>query len=150
VMLVADRSESIGPEGRLAAMHFVHEAWESRGDARVGLIAFDGTAEVRRPLDVASLDDSEGKYGVTPLGPTGAPGTHIAAAVRLAAAALPDAGERRIVLLSDGRATRGDALAEVRRAERAGIVVDTVPVGFASDKLTLARVSARELRVADG
>ncbi len=84
------------------------------------------------------------------LGAVSAPGTDVAAAVRLSVAALPSSGERRIVLITDGRATRGDAIAEIRRAEGAGIVVDTVPIGVASERLTIARVSAREPRVADG
>jgi uncharacterized membrane protein/Mg-chelatase subunit ChlD len=148
VMLVVDRSASVGPEGRAAAERFVREALEKRGDARVGVIAFDGKPEVRGTLDGVAVAAAED--GVPRLGEVTSPGTDVAAAVRLAAAVLPDAGERRIVLLSDGRGTRGDALAEVRRAGDTGIVVDTVPIGAPSGKLTLTRVAAREPRVADG
>jgi uncharacterized membrane protein len=149
VMLVADRSRSLGAAGRVAVEGFVREAWEHRGAARVGLVAFDGAPELRR-----SLEDPLGEDADAPpptLGVPLAPGTDLAAAVRLAAAAMPDAGARRIVLVTDGRATRGDALAEVRRAERAGIEVDTVPMGSTSpDGTLISRVTAREPRLADG
>jgi uncharacterized membrane protein len=145
VMFVVDRSESVGNDGRVAADVFLREAWEHRGFTRVGLIEFDAQPELRR----AVADDRD-----DPLPSIGSPhgrGSDVAAALRLAVAALPDAGERRIVLVSDGRATRGDAIAEVRRAERAGILVDTVPIGgVPPSSATLSRVSARETRVADG
>jgi uncharacterized membrane protein len=156
VVFAVDRSESVGAEGRQAAERFVRDAVAARGDARVGLVAFDGAAELVRPVDaVFSFDDlaaGEDALALPHVGRPQAPGTDVAAAVRLAVAALPNGGERRIVLLTDGRATRGDALAEIRRAEAAGIVVDTVPIGGATaDEMDrIARVTTREPRLAEG
>lgn len=151
VMFVVDRSASVGDEGAKAADHFLKRAWEARGDARVGLIAFDGAPEIRRSLDDALPDGTDFDNPFPKLGPVGSPGTDIAAALRLAAASLPDTGERRIVLLTDGNATRGDALAEVRRARSQGIAVDTVPIGATLlGTPTVARASVREPRVAEG
>ncbi|MFT3772343.1 MAG: VWA domain-containing protein [Minicystis sp.] len=151
VMIVADRSESVGQEGRIAAERFIREVWEHRGSAKVGVVAFDGVAEIRRPVDLASAPEAEADDPAPEITPRLSRGTDLAAAVRLAAAALPDSGERRLVLVTDGRATRGDALAEVRRAREAGIEVDTVPIG-GSPSLSpmVARVTAREPRLADG
>jgi uncharacterized membrane protein len=149
VMLVVDRSESLGDEGRALGQRFVSDVWEARGDVHVGVVAFDAAAEMRSlPADLAPRGDG------APAPELGAPqgrGSDLAAAVRLGAAALPDAGERRLVLVSDGRATRGDVLAEVRRARAAGIEVDTLPVGGApSAAAGVLRLQAREPRLADG
>lgn len=150
LMIVADRSASVGAAGRSAADRFIADVWSRRGSARVGLVAFDGQPEIQRPIDVTVPEDDVA--AVTPEVPAGAAaGTDLASAVRLAVAALPAGGERRIVLLTDGRETRGDALAEVRRARAEGIEVDTVPIG-GGGAITpaVARVTARESRVADG
>ncbi|MCP4225406.1 MAG: VWA domain-containing protein, partial [Actinomycetia bacterium] len=60
-------------------------------------------------------------------------GTDLAAAVRLGAAALPGDTRRRLVLISDGRPTTGDASAEAERLATDGIPLDVVvidpPVG---------------------
>ena len=143
VVFVVDRSESVGPQGRAVAEHFVREASKEHGDTHLGLVAFDGEAEIR------SLDDlaDDGPLAGVP----GMRGSDLAGAVRLAAASLPDEGERRMVLLTDGRGTRGDALAEVRRARAAGIEVDAVPIGGGvSAAPGVARVTAREPRLSDG
>jgi uncharacterized membrane protein len=147
-MFVIDRSESIGKMGRLAAEEYVREALEKRGDAQIGVVGFDGAAEIEQGLGRPARDVEEGSEAELDRNAT--PGTDIAAAIRLAAAALPSSGQRRIVVLSDGRATRGDALAEVRLATRAGIVVDTVPIGETESRLTVTKVTARQDRLADG
>lgn len=145
VIYVLDRSASVGEAGRAEASHFVQQAWDARpADARVGLVAFDGRALVLKPLGLG------GPLPLVKLGASSA-GTDLAAAIRLAASSLPSAGQRRLVLLTDGRATRGDALAEVTRAEQQGIVVDTVPIGATLlDHAAVATVTAREPRIAEG
>ncbi len=151
VMIVVDRSPSVGEAGREAAASFVRDAWASRGDARIGVVAFDGRPELWKPLEDDLADHADGVDMQLSFGAAAAPGSDVAAAVRLAAAALPDEGQRRIVLLSDGRATRGDALVEVSRAEERGITVDTVPLGTATPKTaTLTRMSARETTISEG
>lgn len=55
-------------------------------------------------------------------------GTDLAAAIRAACAALGESGGRRIVLLSDGVPTAGDALAAAQEAAQAGLRLDAVPV----------------------
>jgi uncharacterized membrane protein len=58
--------------------------------------------------------------------------TDLAAGLRLAAAALPRDFSRRVVLISDGRQTRGDAIGAARELAAAGTPVDVLPVGAAS------------------
>lgn len=144
VIYVADRSASVGEEGTAKASRFLREAWEARGQTSVGLVTVDGAPELTRHVG------AEGPP--MPLAPAkAAAGTDLASAVRLAAAALPRSGERRIVMLTDGRGTRGDVLAEVNRAREQGIVVDAIPIGATSfDEPTITAVTAREPRVAEG
>jgi hypothetical protein len=56
-------------------------------------------------------------------------GTDLAGAVRLATAAFPETGQRRLVILSDGNQTTGDALQAVLAARPLGVSVDVVPLG---------------------
>jgi uncharacterized membrane protein len=58
--------------------------------------------------------------------------TDLAAGLRLAAAALPRDFSRRVVLVSDGRQTRGDAIGAARELAAAGTPVDVLPVGAVS------------------
>ncbi|MFO0757123.1 MAG: VWA domain-containing protein [Byssovorax sp.] len=144
VVYVVDRSTSVGEAGRSAAEDLVREAFRQRGSTQVGLVAFAAHPEILIPVG------EDRPVPVLTEAPDGS-GSDIGGAIRLAAAALPSSGRRRIVLLSDGRATAGDALAEVRAAEREGITVDTVAVGTTLvDTPVVAEVSAREPRVAEG
>ena len=54
--------------------------------------------------------------------------TDLAAGLRIAGAIAPRDHARRVVLISDGRATTGDVDAEVTRLERAGVRLDVVPI----------------------
>jgi Mg-chelatase subunit ChlD/uncharacterized membrane protein len=63
--------------------------------------------------------------------------TDLARGLRLAQGLAGSEQRRRVVLLTDGHATRGDAVGAVRELEDAGITVDVVPLGggAASDVL---------------
>jgi Mg-chelatase subunit ChlD len=125
VVYVVDRSASMGESGIDVANEYVKAAWsESNGRARLGVVAFDGRAEVLAPVGA-------------PHPPIVHEGTQhsssdIAAGVRLAVASLPSEGHRAMVLLTDARPTRGDAAVEVRHAAAMGIRVDVVPIGSAA------------------
>ncbi len=56
--------------------------------------------------------------------------TDIAAAVRLAVSSFPRGRARRVVLVTDGNETRGDAVAEARRAAGDGIELACLPVVY--------------------
>ena len=149
VVYVLDRSQSVGTADRARAARFVKDALAKRGDAEIGVVTFAAKASLA--LTPGDRRDPEQALGPDAGGEATEPGSDLAAAVRLAASALPGAGERRIVLLTDGRGTRGDALDEVRRAREDGIEVDAVPLGAAPpDRKAVARVTALEPRIAEG
>lgn len=117
VIFLVDRSASVGGEGASALPDLVASVVARGGE--VGVIEFAAGAEVRRWPGV----------GEVPSGGALRPEeTDIGAAVDLALALAPD-GPTQVVLLSDGRATRGDALAAASRARSRGIPVHVVPVG---------------------
>jgi len=135
VVFVIDRSRSVGARGMDEASSFVREANDQRGATVTGLVTFGARADLTRPVG-AGFDGFEEDLAVENVR-----GSELAGAIRLAAAALPEGGQRRVVILSDGRATSGDPLDEVRRAAEDGIVVDVVPIGDGSpDGPSLARV----------
>ncbi|EKP95251.1 VWA domain-containing protein [Thermaerobacter subterraneus] len=80
---------------------------------------------------VPAVERSPGPVPQPPLtwtAPAQRAATDLAAALRLAAASLPSDHRRRVVLISDGQQTRGDAVAEARALAAAGAVLDTVVV----------------------
>jgi uncharacterized membrane protein len=58
--------------------------------------------------------------------------TDLAAGLHLAGALLPRDFSRRVVLVSDGRQTRGDAIGAARELASSGTTVDVLPVGEAA------------------
>ena len=131
IMFVVDHSQSIGEQGQAAIRDYLEQAKAAAGSQRVGRLTFaakpneieqDLTKELlsseSKPSDVGSGD------GSVPSEPS-SPGTDIAAAIEAAAAYFPPGYVAEIVLLSDGRATRGDSL---QAALRAGVPISTVPL----------------------
>lgn len=107
VVFVIDDSASVGSEGRQKALDFVSEALRHQGatDA-AGAVVFGGTAMVeaapREDLQFARLEAQPSPHH-----------SDLASGIRLASAILPADKARRIVVLSDGEQTRGDAAAQV-------------------------------------
>ena len=106
-VILADRSASVEPaQEQIDA--WISEA-ESSGEQSVRVIEF-----AAEPADQAAEIDPEG--------------TDIAAAIRAAAGAFTEDARRRIVILSDGVQTSGDALAAAQEAAQADIRLDAVRV----------------------
>jgi Ca-activated chloride channel family protein len=141
VIVAADRSDSIGPEGERLLRAFLDDV-RSRADAtrRVGLVTFaaeavlEETANAAPRLALAARPRSDG--------------TDLAAAISRALSALPEGAGRRIVLMSDGQATTGDlgpALAAVRSR---GVELAVVPIAsdpppeVLLDQVTMPRTAA--------
>ncbi len=110
-------------------------------DDRFGLIVFDGKATVISvPVRGEYVDDN---LDVSVLD-----GTNIAEAIRLALAMFPADSARRIVLVSDGNETMGDAIAAAREAAAgreggAGVPIDVAPVMYeVAGDVQVARVEA--------
>lgn len=93
----------------------------------MGLVVFGGDA-------VVASAPAEGELVEDSLDHDMAPGTGIAAALRLAGSVMPPTAERRIVLVSDGNETRGNALETVRDITAttglAAMPIDVVPLAF--------------------
>jgi len=125
VVYVVDTSDSVPAELQRAAERFVHRSKQRmRQDDRAGLISFDGTAEIEQvPM--------KGRDYTSPLSPADHPEqTNLAGALRLAAAVFPPDSAKRIVILSDGNETAGDAAAEARRLAAADVGIDVVPLTY--------------------
>jgi Mg-chelatase subunit ChlD len=123
VVFVLDRSASVGPAGRDAAVAWVREALQNQRDHDLaGVVAVGGDAlveaEPREQLDLAGVE-SDPDPNQSDLG----------AGIRLATALLPADRTRRIVVLTDGEQTRGDAARQALSAAGDDLSIAVVPVG---------------------
>lgn len=106
------------------AVAYVRRALLEMGPAdRAGLVVFGGDAVVERPL--AALPEL-----ATPTSKVVSLQTDLAGAIRLGLALLPSDTARRLVILSDGLETTGDALEAARLAAAAGVQIMVVPFGL--------------------
>jgi len=127
-IFVVDASESVSEAARQKARDFIAQAIKHAGyDDLTGIVLFgrDPMVEIL-PTQLRSLPDF-----------TTAPdksATDIASALRLAMGLFPDGYARRIVLLSDGNETHGDAIGVASVARTEGITVDVVPLQTAEKK----------------
>jgi Ca-activated chloride channel family protein len=122
-VFVLDRSASVSDEGRAAAQQYLQEALrQAPDDARTGLVVFgrgaDGGVAAR-----AAQDDGRHVRQAEPR-------RHGTSPPRCAwrARCSPDGYARRIVLLTDGNETAGDAYAAAQVAAVEGIPIDVVPL----------------------
>jgi Mg-chelatase subunit ChlD len=122
VLFLLDASDSVSLENRAKARQYVAEAVKAAGGRdRYGVITFGGSPTLET---AAGRDPLEGK---PPLAVDGR-ATDIGAAVRLALAAFPREGARRIVLLSDGNENQGSAREAAQHARAEGVPVNVVPL----------------------
>ena len=120
-VFLVDVSDSMGPDAQAEQLAFIQRALSHMGpDDLAGVVAFGGEPVTERPVGPSR---ELGALRANP--PTGA--TDIAAAVRHGLALFPEDAARRLVMLSDGRATLGDALAAARLAAAAGVEISYVP-----------------------
>jgi len=125
VIVAIDRSRSIdlvpGADARIASELRVAEIGMLEHD-QIGTIAFGASAAVEDPLRERSLLPAPQRAEI------GRDGTDIGAALRRALGEVPADAAARIVILSDGVATRGDTLSAAAAAVAAGVAVDVVPL----------------------
>ena len=123
VMFVLDASDSVGKEGREAALSLVQRAMKQlkRGD-QAGLIVFGAEASVELGLQpeaaVAKIDSTVSGRA-----------TDIAHAMEVALAQFPAVGKKRVVLLTDGNETQGNAQEVALVAQSLGVEMWSVPLG---------------------
>jgi Mg-chelatase subunit ChlD/uncharacterized membrane protein len=122
-IFVVDGSASLGPSGRGSAAEWVRSALDAKPkDARTGVVVFGGDARLDIPV-AATATFTRQEVAVDEKA------TNLATAIRLGTAVAPTDARRRIVLVSDGLATRGDTDAALADALAAGIPIDTHAVG---------------------
>jgi uncharacterized membrane protein/Mg-chelatase subunit ChlD len=136
VMFVVDYSDSVGPNAKQQASNYIQTAIKNRlPNDRWGVVVFGRDAAVElAPGTSPTLDTLRSVV----------PGefTDISAAIRLAAASLPDGMRKRLVVLSDGNENLGDAIAEAQNAGNNDIAVDVVPLSAqASHEVLLERLT---------
>ena len=125
VLLAIDRSRSIdlvpGAAQRIQQELSVAELG-MREDDRIGVIAFASEAATEDPPRPKSQLAAPQRVTL------GRDGTDLAAGIRRALAEVPSDSAARVVLMSDGVATRGDTMAAAAAALAAGLPVDVVPL----------------------
>jgi Ca-activated chloride channel family protein len=125
VIVAIDRSRSIdlvpGADARLVSELHVAEIGMREHD-RIGTVAFGASAAVEDPLRERTVLPAPQKADI------GRDGSDLGAALRRALGEVPADAAARIVLMSDGVATRGDTLSAAAAAVAAGVPVDVVPL----------------------
>ena len=125
VIVAIDRSRSIdlvpSAEARIAQELQVAEQGMRDGD-RIGTLAFAADAMVEDPL-------RERRHPPAPQrAELARDGSDLGSAIRRGLSEVPPDSAARIVLLSDGVSTRGDALGEAALAAAAGVRIDVIPL----------------------
>lgn len=93
------------------------------GDDLLGVVAFDGASvALATPMPTGELDIR--------FEPSDQQGSDIAGALRFARALFPAGSNRRLVLVSDGNQTGGDAAAAAAELAADSIPVDVVPLAY--------------------
>lgn len=124
VMFVLDVSQSVPAGQQTAAREQVRTFVREKPTVdRAGLVVFGGEAALEAQPS-ATLEVASSSAVVVP-----DERTDLAGALRLAMAAMPETGQRRLVVFSDGDENAGDALQTAASAKGLETVVDVVPLG---------------------
>jgi Ca-activated chloride channel family protein len=118
-VFVVDVSESVTEPILADAQLALQDAWDHRGDGAVRLVTFAESAQVV-PLAVTQ---GTGKLEAIPVPKQGRLGSNLEAGLRLAFGQFPPGQLKRLVIVSDGNETDGNALTQVETAARLGIRV---------------------------
>lgn len=125
VLLAIDRSRSIDlvprADQRVAQELSVAELG-MREDDRIATIVFAASAATEDPPRPRSQLPAPQRVAL------GRDGTDLAAGIRRALAEVPPDSAARVVLLTDGVATRGDTMAAAAAAVAAGLPIDVLPL----------------------
>jgi uncharacterized membrane protein len=144
VFFLLDRSESVPGEHQEAARELVNTlAARKKAADRGGIVVFGADAAIESVASQA-VDLQRVQAVISTAG------TDLAAAIRLATAAFPETGQRRLLILSDGNQTVGDALQAVLAARSLGISVDVVPLGAERGRDVLVQKVTVPTRLKEG
>ncbi|PQO27557.1 hypothetical protein C5Y96_18695 [Blastopirellula marina] len=127
VIYLVDRSLSIPPERLENVIDYVRSTAntfrQQVPDDRVGVISFGGDAAIEIPPWSGDLFlRSKIETSIDPQQ------TNLEAALKLAQAAFPADAAKRVVIVTDGKETLGNAMSAARSLSQAGIGIDVVPI----------------------
>ncbi|MEQ1505719.1 MAG: VWA domain-containing protein, partial [Myxococcota bacterium] len=127
VVFVIDGSASVGPAGEARALGFVRDSLaQARERDQAAVVVFGADAvvesELQSSLEVHALHSRPNAHQ-----------SDLAAGLRLGTALLPADRTRRVILLTDGEQTRGDAAGQALLAAGDDLEIAVVPLG-ASDQ----------------
>jgi uncharacterized membrane protein/Mg-chelatase subunit ChlD len=123
VFFLLDRSDSVPTTQQESSREFVNQTAATK-DLRdkAGVVVFGTDAAVEfLPNPAVQVQKIQ---AVVPT-----ERTDIAAAIRLATAAFPENGQRRLVLATDGNENIGDAMSALLAARPLGVTLDVLPLG---------------------
>ncbi len=143
VVFAVDRSRSVervGRDGAEASLALVRGSLEGmRSDDLAGLVVF-GAESATEVLPQPAPDFSALRASIA------RDGTDLGGALRRALAELPEGYAARVVLLSDGVETEGDALLAAQLAAGRGVPIDVLPIERApAPEIAIERVQAPPL-----
>lgn len=123
VFFALDRSDSVPPGQQEFARTWVNQtAASKKAPDRGGIIVFGSEASIESsPNPVVDLQKIQAVVGTER--------TDVGAAIRLATAAFPETGQKRLVLVSDGNENLGDASSAMSAARALGVTIDVVALG---------------------
>ncbi|MCB9438247.1 MAG: VWA domain-containing protein [Anaerolineales bacterium] len=131
VVFLVDVSDSMDDVSQRQALEFVRASIDEMANQdRAAVILFGSNALVEHPMDeLINLN----RIGSNPIRIN----TDMAEAIRLGLALFPPDAAKRMVVLSDGLETTGDALRAAELAAATGVQIEYVPFGIPRDKEVL-------------
>jgi Mg-chelatase subunit ChlD len=121
VVFLIDGSDSMSSEAKGLALDYARQAIRNMGpDDQAAVVVFGGDALVER-----AMSSSRELGALTSIPNTGQ--TNLADAIRLGLALYPPGAARRMIILSDGAQTIGDAEEAARFAAASGVEMVTLP-----------------------
>ena len=123
VFFLLDRSKSVpSPQQEVARSYVNKAAQNKKANDMAGVLVFGSEAAIElRPGAQIDLQKIQAVVGTER--------TDIGSAIRLATAAFPENGQKRMVLLSDGNENVGDALSVLASALPLNVTLDVIPMG---------------------
>ena len=131
VVFLVDVSDSMDENSQTQALAFVRASIENMEESdQAAVILFGANALVEHPMDeLINLNE----IGSDPI----ALNTDLAEAIRIGLALFPPDAAKRMVILSDGLETVGDAARSAELAAATGVQIDYVPYGIVRDREVL-------------
>ena len=142
VVFLLDHSDSVSLAARERAWRFVSDAAKHmKGNDRKGVIVFGEHAQVDQPLGIT-------RDVARPKAEVGGRATDLFQAIQLAIATLPPGHANRIVMLTDGRQTSGNARGGAQAARDAGsdMYYVAAPLTFTQEVVAESMVLPQEVK----